>query len=782
MYEVTVRASDGNLVSTLDVEVTVTDMNESGVITGPATADYAENATAIVAVFSSTDPDGDGVTWSIAGTDAARFSISENGELAFKSPPDYEAPNDANTDNVYEVTVRASDGNLASTLDVEITVTDVNESGVIAGPATITYVENGTAAVATYILIDPEGDNTIGWTVAGTDGALFEIDGNGALVLLGPPNFENPLDIDGDNGYEIQILAVTKQQEVGMSVVVDVTDANDAPRFPSQASFAEIPENSCPGAHTIYRGIGGDESLDTDEDGDSLVYALSGPDVEAFVIHPPTGHVTLGPGFPLDFEGGRQPFTLRVAVSDGRDIQGNIENLFVADDYLELTVEIGDIDEAPVFDQSQLKLDACGRPVGYEPAQLRRSVISGSPGRTLVGAPVSAIDPEGKTASFSIAAQSEAGAFQIDSKDGQIMLAPDFSPKDARRVYTLRVAATDGLTVSHIEVRVEVLPAPRPTPEPEVEPPSTSRTDPTPDSPQPPKGTKDLPPQGVAPTVSNNSALEIDSLRSLRAQPVETVFVPVEGASQVREFGKIIVQDDAGRARLVAPAGTLASAYQVRLSEDSAECSQRENLNDLVTCVCISVEFFDASGGTLAQKTLNRAAALEIVLQVPNEMRTRDGDDAPRFFTMGSFEMMMRQDRQAEWEPTRLTRRASTDGSAIVTTEVRSPGQYMAVLSIEKATEGSSGLATPADVRNVPERAQKFSDVTVSPAPRPARFVNFVNMVAVAQQPMQHQLQPPDSSVLRRIVALLIALLFDVIMVLSAAAILHRLMFPKSSP
>ena len=330
------------------------------------------------------------MTWSVAGTDAARFSISAVGALSYRTSPDYEDPNDANADNVYEVTVRASDGDLTSTLDVEITVTDVNESGVIAGPATITYVENGTAAVATYTLIDPEGDDTVGWAVAGTDGALFEIDGNGALVLLGPPNFENPLDMDGDNKYEIQILAVTKQQEVGMSVVVDVTDANDAPRFPSQASFAEIPENSCPGAHTIYRGIGGDESLDTDEDGDSLVYALSGPDVEAFVIHPPTGHVTLGPGFPLDFEGGRQPFTLRVAVSDGRDIQGNIENLFVADDYLELTVEIGDIDEAPVFDQSQLKLDACGRPVGYEPAQLRRSVISGSPGRTLVGAPVSA--------------------------------------------------------------------------------------------------------------------------------------------------------------------------------------------------------------------------------------------------------------------------------------------------------------------------------------------------------------------------------------------------------
>ena len=106
------RASDGDLMSTLDVEVTATDANESGAITGPTSVNYPENDTTTVATYSITDPDGDDVTWSVAGTDAARFSISSAGELTFRSSPDYEAPNDANTDNVYEVTVRASDGDL----------------------------------------------------------------------------------------------------------------------------------------------------------------------------------------------------------------------------------------------------------------------------------------------------------------------------------------------------------------------------------------------------------------------------------------------------------------------------------------------------------------------------------------------------------------------------------------------------------------------------------------------------------------------------------------------
>ena len=100
--KVTVRASER---TTLEVEITVTNANESGNITGPASVEYPENDTTTVATYSITDPDGDGVTWSVAGTDAARFSINEDGELSFRSSPNYEAPNDANTDNVYEVTI-----------------------------------------------------------------------------------------------------------------------------------------------------------------------------------------------------------------------------------------------------------------------------------------------------------------------------------------------------------------------------------------------------------------------------------------------------------------------------------------------------------------------------------------------------------------------------------------------------------------------------------------------------------------------------------------------------
>ena len=69
--------------------------------------------------------------WTLEGDDSGDFSLSSNSGattmLEFRNPPDYEAPADADTDNVYEVTVVAGDGTDSDTLDVSVTVTDMVE-------------------------------------------------------------------------------------------------------------------------------------------------------------------------------------------------------------------------------------------------------------------------------------------------------------------------------------------------------------------------------------------------------------------------------------------------------------------------------------------------------------------------------------------------------------------------------------------------------------------------------------------------------------------------------
>ena len=124
-YMVTVKA-DG---ATYDVTIMVTDVNEAlTAISGPSNVGYAENGMDDVATFIAMDPEGATISWTLEGTDADVFDISSGGVLTFRSSPDYEMAADANTDNIYMITVNASDGTyMATPHQVTIMVTDVSE-------------------------------------------------------------------------------------------------------------------------------------------------------------------------------------------------------------------------------------------------------------------------------------------------------------------------------------------------------------------------------------------------------------------------------------------------------------------------------------------------------------------------------------------------------------------------------------------------------------------------------------------------------------------------------
>ena len=142
-YSVTVTASDsGGLSDSIDVTITVTNVDEGFEVSGPAAVDYAENRTDAVATYSATAPESATITWSLEGDDTADFEISAGGVLTFGSPPDYENPADADPDNVYGVTVKASDGTNEATLGVTVTVTDVDEDVATADPLKDKYDAN----------------------------------------------------------------------------------------------------------------------------------------------------------------------------------------------------------------------------------------------------------------------------------------------------------------------------------------------------------------------------------------------------------------------------------------------------------------------------------------------------------------------------------------------------------------------------------------------------------------------------------------------------------------
>lgn len=145
--------------------------NHAPTITSPAALSSPENRTS-VGFVTAEDADGNAITYAISGgADAARFAIdAQTGLLSFVNAPNFELPTDANGDNIYQVTVSASDGVAAPvTKALSIGVTDVDESG------NLSHVFQSSAAPSAVETADP-ADYELGMRFrANADGYVTEL-------------------------------------------------------------------------------------------------------------------------------------------------------------------------------------------------------------------------------------------------------------------------------------------------------------------------------------------------------------------------------------------------------------------------------------------------------------------------------------------------------------------------------------------------------------------------------------------------------------------------------
>ena len=130
--------------------------------------------------YTAMDPEGESVTLSLMGDDAGLFELAGDTDetndvsqiLSFKKSPDFEMPGDRNTDNVYEVTVRASDGTLNADLMVTVKVTNVTypaESGTV----TLSSEEALVGVELTATLTDLEGGVSASGQITGESWTWF---------------------------------------------------------------------------------------------------------------------------------------------------------------------------------------------------------------------------------------------------------------------------------------------------------------------------------------------------------------------------------------------------------------------------------------------------------------------------------------------------------------------------------------------------------------------------------------------------------------------------------
>ena len=343
LYEVTVAARDDAFNSgTLEVTVTVTDVNEGPEVSGLQSLSFTENQATdrVLATYTATDPEDPGAAitrWSLTGRDAGDFTIDEGGQLTFRNVPDYERPADSGRDNIYEVTVRASDGRYYGYLEATVTVTDVNEAPTITttSKTSFTYKENGTANLHTFRATDPER-GAITWSLSGTDDDDFAISETGVLTFANPPNYESPADSGGDNVYEVTVVARDDAFNSGtLEVTVTVTDVNEGPEVSGLQSLS-FTENQA-----TDRVLASYTATDPEDPGAAItLWGLTGRDAGDFAIDE-GGQLTFRsvPDYERPADSGRDNvYEVTVRASDGRYYG-----------YLEATVTVTDVNEAPTI-------------------------------------------------------------------------------------------------------------------------------------------------------------------------------------------------------------------------------------------------------------------------------------------------------------------------------------------------------------------------------------------------------------------------------------------------
>jgi Ca2+-binding RTX toxin-like protein len=275
---------------------------------GSTAAISVDENTVAVTTVTATDPDvGQTVTYSISGgADANKFTIDANtGVLVFINAPDWENPTDVGGNNVYDVIVRASDGNGGlDTQAIAVTINNLPDTGQSptitsdggGATASISLAEN-TAAVTTVTATDPDSPIITFSITGGADATRFAIDQNtGVLTFIAAPDFEAPSDAGGNNVYDVVVRASDGFNFDEQAIAVTVTNANDiAPIITSNGGGASaaisLAENSTAvttvtatdgdGTTPTYRIAGGADAafFSIDENTGALIF-VAAPDFE----------------------------------------------------------------------------------------------------------------------------------------------------------------------------------------------------------------------------------------------------------------------------------------------------------------------------------------------------------------------------------------------------------------------------------------------------------------------------------------------------------------------
>ena len=331
---------------TITVTITITDEDDPGSITFSSDPPIA--GTPLTAVLE----DQDGVKRDVTVTWKWEISTDQtNWNTITDATTDSYTPGSDDIGDYLRVTATYDDEKgpgktVEAETDAVLTAPATNTDASFADLNTTRSVPENTAAGqpigAPVAAVDPDNEDTLTYSLGGTDAASFDIDtSNGQLKTKDALDFD-----DGQTTYSVDVSVTDSKDDYDttdtvvddtIDVTISVTDVNEKPVFADDAPITQtVAENTA--ADTDI----GSAYTATDDDQDTLTYSLGGADAASFAIDDSTGQLkTKGD---LNYEADSS-YTVIVQVTDSRDDNGVAEGTPTVDDTHAVTITLTDQDD-----------------------------------------------------------------------------------------------------------------------------------------------------------------------------------------------------------------------------------------------------------------------------------------------------------------------------------------------------------------------------------------------------------------------------------------------------
>ena len=433
---------------TITVTINVTNVDEDPELTGMDSLRQMENTAITVprgTYMASDDEDTANVALTLSGTDASDFTLTDdngNGtyELAFKAVPDFEMAADTGGNNVYNITVTATDSDgQTDTMAVVVTVTNVEEDGTV----TLNTLQPRVGIGVMATLTDLDGATTdVTWKWQGQTSSTCSV----PLVMDGIDDLEGGIsgtytptaadigkclgatasytDPQGsDTAMSVLLMNSDRPvEEDGHQQGADLPRPGHGDRRTPDGQERTVAENT---AENRVTGANiGDVVKATDPNEDYLTYTLGGMDMASFGIDRGTGQLMTKAMLNKE---GKDTYMVTVTATDPSGLSAAIN----------VTIKVTNVDEDPVIMRAP---DANVAPE-FASATTSRTVAENTAAGEDIGNPVAANDANGDTLTYALVG-TDAASFNIGSATGQLITkaALDY---EAKASYVVTVTATD---------------------------------------------------------------------------------------------------------------------------------------------------------------------------------------------------------------------------------------------------------------------------------------------------------------------------------------------------